>query len=219
MAPGDIWGVYRQRGQWALDTMRLFFWDNPLWKRGLRWGSRMSYWVIPLSYLCAGVVFPFFFVIPIWTYVTGGSILSGSEWQFVVMRGIYAVLMALALRTLFRRHEAGRQFQMLVGLFPVYLSGTLRALTYPRARAARYIPNNVAPTARRPALIAVLPQLSLLTANAVLPFYAIAAETAAPRLIISSAFVSALAIWSLLPAVAAALGRKVWQTDQNPYRA
>ena len=30
LAPSEIWGVYRQRGQWTLDTMRLFFWDNPL---------------------------------------------------------------------------------------------------------------------------------------------------------------------------------------------
>ena len=36
LAPSEIWGVYRQRGQWALDTMRLFFWDNPLLKRGLK---------------------------------------------------------------------------------------------------------------------------------------------------------------------------------------
>jgi cellulose synthase (UDP-forming) len=198
--------------------MRLFFWDNPLRKRGLRWSSRMSYLVLPLSYFCAGVVFPFFFAIPVWTYLTGGSILAGSELQFVLMRGIYGVFVALALRTLFRRHEAGRQFQMLAGLFPVYLTGTLRALVYPRRRSARYTPNNVERAAPRHAFVAVVPQFALLMANALLPFYAIVAGTAAPRLIISSAFISALAIWSLLPAVTAALGRKVWQAEQSPYR-
>jgi cellulose synthase (UDP-forming) len=217
LAPADIWGVYRQRGQWALDTMRLFFWDNPLWKRGLRASSRMTYLVIPLSYFCAGVVFPFFFLIPIWTYLTGGSVLAGSELQFVVMRGIYGILMALALRALFRRHQAGRQFQMLAGLFPVYLSGCLRAIFYPRSREAAYRPNNVPRPASRPAFVAVLPQLALAAANAVLPFYAIAAGTAQPRLIIGNAFISALAIWSLLPAIAAALGRNVWVAGQTPY--
>lgn len=218
LAPADIWGVYRQRGQWALDTMRLFVWDNPLFKRGLSWRSRLGYLVIPLSYFCAGFVFPFFFSIPVWTYLTGGSVLAGSELQFAAMRGIYALLTALALGALFRRHEAGRQFQMLAGLFPVYLSGTLRALAYPPSRESRYRPNNAAaPTDRRPAFLAVVPQLALVTANAVLPFYAIAAGTAAPRLILGNAVISALAIWALLPVVVAAVSNKVWDTDQSPY--
>jgi len=60
-------------------------------------------------------------------------------------------------------------------------------------------------------VLAVLPQLTLLAANAVLPFYAILAGTAEPRLILSNAFISAVAIWSLLPAISAALGKKVWE--------
>lgn len=218
LAPSEIWGVYRQRSQWALDTMRLFFWDNPLLKRGLRWPSRMSYLVIPLSYLSAGFVFPFFFFIPVWTYLTGGSVLAGDELEFVVMRGIYFALMALALRSLFRRHQAGRQFQMLVGLFPVYAAGTFRAMAYPRSRSTRYVPNNaVRARTRRPAFVAVLPQLTLIAANAVLPFYALIERTAEPRLILSNAVISAGAMWSLLPVVFAALGKKVWREEQEPH--
>ena len=92
---------------------------------------RMSYLVIPLTYFGAGFVFPFLFLIPVWTYLTGGSVLAASEFEFVFFRGLYFVTMAIALRMLFRRHQAGRQFQMLVGLFPVYAMGTLRALLYP----------------------------------------------------------------------------------------
>jgi cellulose synthase (UDP-forming) len=218
LAPSEIWGVYRQRGQWALDTMRLFVWDNPLLKRGLRWQSRMSYLVIPLAYLGAGFVFPFLFTIPAWTYLTGSSVLAGSETQFVILRGIYFVMMAIALRALFRKQQAGRQFQMLVGLFPIYLIGALRSLFYPPRRGPQYVPNHAArvPT-RRPAFVAILPQLALLSANAVLPFYAIFADTAAPRLILSNAFISAAAIWSLLPTIFAALTKKVWAEQENPY--
>lgn len=218
LAPSDIWGVYRQRGQWALDTMRLFFWDNPLFKRGLPWQGRMSYLVIPLTYLGAGFIFPFLFLIPVWTYLTGGSVLSASEFEFVFFRGLYFVMMAIALRVLFRRHQAGRQFQMLVGLFPVYVTGTLRALVYPPRRGPRYVPNHASrPRAQKPALIAILPQLTLLGASALLPFYAIAAETAEPRLILSNAFISAAAIWSLLPVVVAAVSKKVWNEEHESY--
>ena len=218
LAPAEIWGVYRQRGQWALDTMRLFFWDNPLFKRGLTWQGRMSYLVIPFTYLCAGFIFPFLFMIPIWTYLTGGSVLADSEIEFVAFRGFYFLVMAFALRTLFRRQETGRQFQMLVGLFPVYLWGTFRALIYPPSRHPRYAPNHaVRPSARKPAFVAILPQLTLLAASALLPFYAIAAGTAEPRLILSNAFISAAAVWSLLPAVFAAVSKKVWNDTHVSY--
>jgi cellulose synthase (UDP-forming) len=220
IAPSDIWGVYRQRGQWCLDTMRIFFWDNPLFKRGLRWSARMSYLVIPLSYLNAGFVFPFFFVIPAWVYLTGGSVLSGSELEFALYRSLYFLVMTLALRTLFRKHETGRQFQMLAGLFPMYAGGTIRALFYPPRRRAPYRPNNaVQSVRRRPALLGVLPQMALIAVNAALPFYAILNETAEPRLILSSALISAIAMWSLLPTVFAALATKTWNADQSPYAA
>jgi len=218
LAPADIWGVYRQRSQWALDTMRLWVWDNPLFKSGMRWAGRMSYFVIPFSYASAGFVFPLFFAIPLWTYVTGATVLAGSELQFALMRGMYFVAMALALRALFRRHEAGRQFQMLVGLFPVYFLGTFRALIYPPSRKTRYRPNNATNgRSRPPAALAILPQLVLLAGNIVLPFYAIIANTAQPRVILSNAIISAAAIWSLLPVVFAALGRPVWDEYASPY--
>ena len=217
LAPADVWGVYRQRSQWALDTMRLFFWDNPLFKRGLRGATRISYGVIPLSYLSAGFVFPLFFIIPPWTYLTGATVLSGSEIMFAIMRGMYFVAMTFAMRALFRRHEAGRQFQMLTGLFPVYLTGTLRALFYPRRRSTRYRPNNriALDERKRSAVLAVLPQILLLLANALLPFYAIVTGSAEPRLILSNAAISAVAIWSLLPVIVAALGKPEWHVNED----
>jgi cellulose synthase (UDP-forming) len=219
LAPADIWGVCRQRSQWALDTMRLFFWDCPLFKRHLRWRIKMMYLVLPLAYLCAGTVFPFFFIIPLWTYLTGYSVIDDSEIVFALLRGTYFLYMALALRALFRRHEAGRQFQMLVGLFPVYVISTLRALFYPRSRRAPYAPNNADRTAPRPAFLAVLPQLAIVVLNAVLPFYAVAARTAAPRLILGNALVSAVAMWSLLPAISAALTSPAWDEQSSPASA
>ncbi len=40
LAPATLPGVYRQRFQWCLDTMRLFFWDNPVFKAGCGGGRR-----------------------------------------------------------------------------------------------------------------------------------------------------------------------------------
>lgn len=222
LAPTDIWGVYRQRGQWALDTMRLFFWDNPLFKKGLRWSGRLSYLTIGVSYLCAAFVFPFFFVLPIWTYLTGGFILTGSEVEFLLIRLLYFAFMVAALRQLFRKRGSGRQFQMLVGLFPVYLIAAFRALFYPPGRKPPYRTNNSDDGSKKGKphrLVAVLPQLFLLVANAVLPFYAILWQTAPPRVILSSIFVSALAIWSLSAVVFATYAKVEWgrQSPRSVY--
>ena len=220
LAPDNIWGVYRQRSQWALDTMRLFFWDNPLFKKGLPWEGRMNYLVIPLAYLGAGFVFPFLFIIPLWTYLTGGSVLATQELHFGLFRGMYFVMMAIALRVLFRKRQAGRQFQMLVGLFPIYLVATFRALVYPPGRKPKYTPNHAVGVNRsRPAFLAILPQLTLMALSALLPFYALITATAEPRLILSNAFISAVALWSLVPVVFAAVSRKVWSDEPTSYAA
>ncbi len=214
LAPQDIWGVYQQRGQWSFDTMRMFFWDNPLLKRGLAWFPRLTYLIIALSYLCSGFVFPFFFLVPIWSYLTGGNVLYRHELEFALVRSVYFVCMAVAMELLFRGRQPGKQFQMLTGLFPVYAFGTLRALFSPRGRKPQYRANNQdrARTAR-PRVLAVLPQLAVLLANAVLPFYVAAIGAVPGRLIAANIGVSALAIWSLLPVVLATLHRAAPQAD------
>jgi hypothetical protein len=106
---------------------------------------------------------------------------------------------------------------MLVGLFPVYLVATIRAICYPRRRHPHYAPNNAElPRKQRPAIVAVVPQLLLVSANALLPFYAIFTGSAAPRLIVGNALVSALSIWSVLPTVIAALAQPVWDRRTSP---
>ena len=107
---------------------------------------------------------------------------------------------------------------MLVGLFPVYLWALSGRSCILQNASPRYTPNHAArPAARKPAFVAILPQLTLLAASALLPFYALAAGTAEPRLILSNAFISAAAVWSLLPAVFAAVSKKVWNEDHASY--
>ncbi len=215
-SPLDVWGVYRQRGQWALDTLRLFFWDNPLFKTGLDWFGRASYLIVGLAYLCAAFVFPFFFVVPLWTYLTGENVLYRHELEFAFYRGVYFVCMAAAMHYLFRGRQAGKQFQVLTGLFPVYARGALLALVHPSGRVPEYRPNNRrGPRPTRPGWLAVLPQLVLLLGNALLPFYAILEGRIPARLIAANIGISALAIWSLLPVVLAACHTSARTVDER----
>ena len=218
LAPDTLWGVYKQRGQWAFDTMRLFFWRNPLLRRGLGWQKRINYFIIGYSYITAGFIAPLFYVIPIWTYLTGETVLVGRELDFALWRTLYFLTMTLAMRWLFRHHEPGKQFQMLVGLFPVYAINTIRALCYPRSKPG-YTVNNQKPARKKrswPPIVALTPQLLILLLNAIGPFYALFMGVATPRMIAANACVSAVAIWSLSHVCIAALDRHSWQVERDP---
>jgi hypothetical protein len=69
----------------------------------------------------------------------------------------------------------------------------------------------------RPAFFAVLPQILLMGANLVAPFYALWAETCPVRLIAGNAFLSAFSIWTLFHIVSAAIRRKQWAEGESPY--
>ncbi|MEW6268999.1 MAG: glycosyltransferase family 2 protein [Thermodesulfobacteriota bacterium] len=217
LAPDDIWGVMKQRGQWALDTMRLFFWDNPLLKRGLPARKRLNYFLIGFTYLTCGFFIPFLFLVPPWVYLTGSSVIVRPEVEFAVVRSAYFVSMVAAMRYLACGESPARQFQMLVGLFPVYLLNTLRALRYPRGKPQYHVNNRRKAKRRtRPAALAVLPQLVVVGLNLYLPFYAIALHTAPARVIAANALVSLLAIWTLWNAIEAALGKHSWRAERHP---
>lgn len=218
LAPDDIWGVMKQRGQWAFDTMRLFFFDNPLFKKGLPARKRLNYFLIGFTYLTCGFFIPFLFLVPPWVYLTGSSVIIRPEIEFAVVRSVYFVSMIGAMRYLACGEDPARQFQMLVGLFPVYAFNTLRALRYPRSKPQYHVNNRRGAKKRRPrpAAFAVLPQLTVVALNLYLPFYAIAAQTAPARVIAANAVVSLLAIWTLWNAIEAALGKHRWAPDRHP---
>ncbi len=207
LAPDSIGGVYGQRSKWALDTMRLFLWDNPLFKSDAPLRVRLTYSMIGLTYLLAGFILPFFLIVPLWSYLTGVNVLSGPEWSFIGIRGAYFLLMVGAIRYLFRRRTPGKQFQFLVGLFPVYLVNTLRALFYPPGRKPRYRATNVEHEDQedRHPIYYVWPQVLLLLAHALLPFVSLVAGWASARLVVMNAFVSVFALWTLWPVVANSL--------------
>jgi cellulose synthase (UDP-forming) len=221
LAPDTIGGVYQQRSQWALDTLRLIVWDNPLFKRGLSPRGRVNYLMLGVTYLSAAFVFPFFFLVPVWTYLTGATVLTSWEGEFLFVRGAYFLFMVLGLAYMFRGHSTGKQFQLIAGLFPVYFLAAIRALLYPPGRKPAYRTNNALNPRRmlRHPLVAVAPQLVLFAANMILPFWAAWTGVAPLRVIAVTAVVSSFALWSLWPVLGAALGPDRWASHPDPYLA
>ena len=197
----------RSRAKGEAVTMRIFFWDNPLLKRGLAWRKRLNHFTIGISYVWAGFFMPVFFVVPLWTYLTGHTVLVSRDVPIVLARGLYFVLFAIAAELLFRGKTPAKQFQFLVGLFPVYVVGVIRALLSPPGRRPRYRPNNVKNDRNSPPAYwaYLLPQLSLMAANALLPFYALYTDRVSPWVLAANMVVSAFALWALWPIVTSGL--------------
>jgi cellulose synthase (UDP-forming) len=216
LAPGTLAGVYRQRFQWCLDTMRLFFWDNPLWKKGFSWPQKNHFLIIMVSYLASGLVFPVFFTIPLLVYCRGQSCVLGDELTYGILRGAYLLATILMFRYLFFGKEPLRQFKMLCSLFPVHALAILAALLHPPGRKPVYRLNNLQPFAARGSWWHLTPHLGFIALHVSLPVMALWWGWGEPRLIFFNAMFSALIIWILGDLVWAVLIRPKWRPAMDP---
>jgi len=218
LAPTTLAGVYRQRFQWCLDTMRLFFWDNPLWKRGLNWTQKRHFLIIMLSYLASGLVFPIFYAVPLVVYLRGHSFLQGYELSYGFLRLTYLAATLLMFHYLFFEKEPLKQFKMLCGLFPVHALAIVAALLYFPGRKPAYRINNQLLFAGSTRWWQVAPHLGLITLHLGLPFLSLWRGWASPGLILFNAVFSAGIIWILGDLVLAVVEKPKWSPAMDPRR-
>jgi cellulose synthase (UDP-forming) len=218
LAPMTLAGVYRQRFQWCLDTMRLFFWDNPLFKSGLSWAQKTHFLFIMVSYLASGLVFPLFYTIPLVVYCRGQSCIIGDELAYGLLRGVYLLSTILMFRYLFFGKEPLRQFKMLCSLFPVHALAILAALLYPPGRKPAYRVNNTGSLTQASPWWHLAPHLGFIFLHLSLPLAALLRGWCEPRLIVFNSVFSALIIWILGDLVLAVLIRPKWLPAMDPRR-
>lgn len=216
LAPTALSGVYRQRYQWCLDTMRLFFWDNPLWKRGLNWAQKRHFLIIMLSYLTSGLTFPVFYAIPLIVYLQGSSFLTGHELPYGTLRFAYLSSSFMMFRYLFFGKGPLKQFKMLCNLFPVYALATFAALLYPPGRKPGYRTNNRKPFGKQERWWYVAPHLGFISLHLTLPVVSMVQGWASPLLIFFNSIFSAGLIWIMGDLVLAVLERPKWRAAMDP---
>ena len=216
LAPTDLVGVYRQRFQWCLDTMRLFFWDNPLWKRGLTWTQKRHFLIIMLSYLASGLAFPIFYAIPLLVYLRGYSFLQGYELPYGVLRLAYLAATILMFHFLFFQKEPLKQFKMLCSLFPVHALAIGAALIYPPGRSPSYRVNNHLLFTNKARWWHVAPHLGFIALHLTLPLISLWQGWALPGLILFNSIFSAGIIWILGDLVLAVLEKPKWSPAMDP---
>ena len=166
-APTDVFAQQQQRWQWAVDGLRILVWRNPLFTRGLDWRQRFNYFHFGWHYVMYGIAYPIFFCVPAWCLFRGEFVVAAPFWLFLCYRLPYLLLMRLITRFMTDRAHDFKAFQMQVGLWPVYVSALVTALTHPFTPPAyRVTPKVVRRTSFIRRALAVWPNLAVMAGSA-----------------------------------------------------
>ncbi|HHP7236282.1 MAG TPA: glycosyltransferase [Desulfobacterales bacterium] len=211
-APSDIWGVYRQRGQWAVDSLRLIFWDSPFLRRGLSLKQKLQYFNLGFVYLVSAFFMPVYFLIPIWSIFSAQFVLDAPVPEYIANRLPYFLVMSLAYGSLNYPTPYLHAFQMWTGLFPVFIRASLVALCHRRTKPGYRV--NVKHERRqlkRPAALAVLPHMILIAASLAAIVYGLLFHSGSLDFRLLNCAWASWSIWTLSGIVLAALFRSPWE--------
>ncbi|MCJ7739412.1 MAG: glycosyltransferase [Anaerolineae bacterium] len=128
-APEDTPNVIKQRGTWALDTMRLVLWAN---KKGLNFRQRLQFLELGLFYVLSFAVL-MFLVTPIIALTFEIYPLVTDQVTYALVFWPYALAVELFILSLadgLPYEAVWRARQTWLGLAPVYATATILALIY-----------------------------------------------------------------------------------------
>ncbi len=117
LAPDDIPGMLKQRGTWAVDTWRLFLFDNPWRHKSLGIRQRLQYLELGMFYVTSAVFTPLLIVTPVLSLATGKFLPIEGAALFPWMGFILAYYLVLARGYLARLL---RMWQDWIGHGPTY---------------------------------------------------------------------------------------------------
>ena len=216
--PTDIWGVYRQRGQWAADSLRLLFWDNPFWRRGLTLKQKMQYFNLGFVYLVSAFFMPLFFIVPIWAIFTSQFVLTASVPDYLSHRLPFFIAMSVGYAVLNYPTPYLHAYQMWTGLFPSFLNATFVALSHRRIKPAYLVTSKKeVMELPRPAVVAVLPQLLIILGALAAIIYGLFIHSRPLDFILLNCAWATWSIWTMSAIVMAALFRSPREVPEIPW--
>ena len=217
--PSTLAGVYRQRFQWCLDTMRLFFWDNPLLQ--IRPHLRPApplFMVIMVNYLISGLVFPDFLSASlVWFIGTGTPACWVRNCYYLGAPGRVSGRHHPDVPLPVLRNERVQAVQNVMRpLLRFMRRQSWRPCAYPPGRKPAYRVNNRNPFAESGKWWCLTPHLGLILLHLTLPFLSLWLGWALPRLVACNAIFSAVIIWILGDLVLAAWAKPQWRPALDP---
>lgn len=127
-APMEITTHVRQRWQWAVDSLRLFFWRNPMFTKGLSWRQKLNYTGFGYNYIIFGLAYPIFYLMPAWGLFSGRFFMETTVVEFIIWRAPYGIAYLVLNRLLTEKRHTVKTFRAQTGLFQTFFSAILKAL-------------------------------------------------------------------------------------------
>jgi cellulose synthase (UDP-forming) len=123
-APLDVPTIYKQRGTWALDTLRMFFRDCPLLKRRLSLQQKLHYTELGIVYIASAIAVPILCLLPILTLVFGVETITDQFW-YALLR--FPSMICLMYMYYYFSEKDFSSTQFWAALSPVYLKAFVLA--------------------------------------------------------------------------------------------
>jgi cellulose synthase (UDP-forming) len=136
-APEDIPNTVKQRGTWAIDTMRLTFWGNKL---GLNLLQYLQFAEMGLFYML-GFAILVFNIIPVFSLMFNVHPMTTNPPEYVLHLGPFVAALELFLVSLsdgLPYEGLWRSRQILLGMALVYVKATIIAMIYGPVRKPHY---------------------------------------------------------------------------------
>ncbi|MEK7180067.1 MAG: glycosyltransferase [Patescibacteria group bacterium] len=124
-APQDLPTIFKQRGTWALDTLRLFFHRLLIFGNKLTFRQWIHYFEFGWCYITSAIAIPILSIFPGLALITGDYFITEPE-SYVVLRLISLLPTLYFYYLLGGRNSSSSQFW--AALFPVYLKALILSL-------------------------------------------------------------------------------------------
>ncbi|MDD4955473.1 MAG: glycosyltransferase, partial [Candidatus Omnitrophica bacterium] len=197
LAPENIQGYYRLKRQLCADSVRMLFWDSPLFKKKLSLKQKLQYFHAGFSFLVSAFVMPVFYFVPIWSLFTGDFIVSEPVSNYAFFRAPLLGLTYIAGFISSYPQNINKTSQMWSGAFPAYIYGAIFGLFSKKQTIFCALPSTGKTRIKSIALLAVLPQITIIALILFALVYAVLNNTNTPVLLITNIFWTVLVIWLL----------------------
>lgn len=125
-APTDLSTIYKQRGTWAADTLRLFLWKLPLLNKKLTFRQRLHYYEMGYIYLVSAFIIPSIYFLNFYSLFFNAHIINaGILYLMLKLPSFYCML------TVYNELGQGSaSSRMWASLFYVYLKSFIQACSH-----------------------------------------------------------------------------------------
>lgn len=170
LGPEDLGSALQQRFRWAVGTIQVFRYYNPLTMPGLTWGQRLQYFMTIYSYF-SGFASLIYLISPVIYLLTGIAPVVSFAGEFLIRIVPYLLVNWLMFQVASWGMKTFRGEQYSLALFPIWIQAVLSVLSGER------ITFKVTPKVRQEGVYVrlVWPQLTILVLQALAAVYAVIA--------------------------------------------